>query len=780
MKTIKSSKQTSKLILSAVLMLFSALSFSQSLHQSIRGKVVDLDSKTPLVGVNLIVKDSNPMIGTITDEEGNFKFDKLPIGRHSIQAFYIGYEPGLMNNLLINAGKELVVTVELKESINQLEEIVVKSDKKKGEVINEMATVSARSFSVEETKRYAGSFNDPSRMAASYAGVTADPEGNNDIIIRGNTPRGLLWRLEGIEIPNPNHFANEGATGGPISILNSNMLRNSDFFTGAFPAEYGNAYSGVFDINLRKGNNENREYSFMAGIMGTDCSIEGPFVKGKKASYLLNYRYSTLAMLNAIGIKIVGDAVPEFQDIAFNINLPTEKAGTFSLFGIGGLSNIKEEDSTYLMDFKVNMGVLGLTHTYFIDNSTFLKSTLAVTGSDLIGSYYEPDEQDVMKEEYDENFLYTTSKASITLNKKINAKNTIKTGVIYSNLNFDLNSNEFDEQEGRMLSNISQSGNTDLIQAFASWKHRLGNNFTFNGGIHYMNFVLNNNTSIEPRLGLTWHALPNHTFSAGFGMHSKVESISTYFANTNLASDVMEYGNKNLGLTKSNHYVLGYQYRISPNLMLKTELYYQDLYDIPVSKDEVDGFSALNYSNGYSQRALINEGTGYNYGAEITLEKYFSDNYYFMLTSSLFESKYKGSDDILRNSRYNGNYVFNLLGGKEFKLKNNRSLSVSLRGTYAGGKRYTPIDLEESIAEQSTERDEDNYFGKQRDAFVRIDLKVRYRKNKGKTTRQWELDIQNVTNTLNITDDYFSTSTQSIETSTQMGLLPVLSYRIEF
>ena len=754
--------------------------YAQELHQSLGGRIIDRDSKTRLIGVNLIIKNTDPIVGTISDEDGNFKFEKVPIGRHTIEAFYIGYEPMLVNSVPVNAGKEVVLTIEMAESVEEIEEIIVKSDKQKGEVINEMATVSARSFSVEETKRYAGSYNDPSRMAASYAGVTGDPSGNNDIVIRGNSPRGLLWRLEGIEIPNPNHFANEGASGGPISILNSNMLRNSDFFTGAFPAEYGNAYSGVFDINLRKGNNENREYSFMAGLLGLDCSIEGPFVKGKKASYLLNYRYSTLAMLNAIGLNIAGDAVPDFQDLAFNISLPTKKMGTFTLFGVGGLNRIIETDSTERYEYKGGMGVAGLTHTYFLDNSTFLKTTLAVTGSINNWSYFEENDEQIMRNEANENFTYKTAKASITYNRKLDVRNTLKTGFIYSKLNFDLFSDDYRDSLDRFVNLVDQKGSTDMIQGFASWKHRIADNITLLAGVHYIQLMLNDKYSVEPRFGFSWQVAPKHAINGGFGIHSKAETITSYFANTNVEGEVVTYDNKSLDFSKARHYVIGYQYNINQNLVFKTEFYYQDLYDVPVSRDVLDNISALNYSEGYADIRMINKGTGYNYGAEITLEKYFSKNYYFLITSSLYDSKYRGSDNILRNTRYNGNYVFNLLGGKEFKLKKNKTLGISVKGSWAGGLRYTPIDLERSIEEQGTVYDTENIFKFKRDDFIRFDLKIRYQINKKKTTRQWEIDIQNVTNTLNEAGDYFSTSSQEIVTYTQLGILPVLSYRIEF
>jgi hypothetical protein len=779
-KKICKTSQKLQTLLSLIIVLFLTQNIAaQNLQQSIRGTVVDRDSKTPLPGVNLVIQGSTPVIGVVSGDEGDFKFDRLTIGRYNIEVFCMGYEPSVVSNILLDAGKEVVLNIELSEDINLIDEVVISSEKQKGDITNDMAIISARSFSVEETMRYAGSYNDPSRMASSYAGVVGNPSGDNDIIIRGNSPRGLLWRLEGMEIPNPNHFADEGASGGPISILNSNMLRNSDFYTGAFPAEYGNALSGVFDINLRKGNNENREYSFMAGLLGIDCSVEGPFVEGKNASYLLNYRYSTLAMLNGIGIKITGDAVPKFQDLSFNINVPTKKSGIFSLFGVGGLSKIVEEMDDYIYSEKSDMGAIGMSHTYFLNNDTYIKTIVGLTGTRSIVSYQEPNPEQIFNTLEDQKINYWNARASITFNKKFDARNTLKTGLIYTNMNFDLNIKENYDEYASLLPIAVQSGTTDKVQGFINWKFRLTSDITLLSGVHYMQFMLNNNNSIEPRLGIQWQINDKHSVNTGFGIHSKVETISNYFANTKEGNEP-EYGNKELDFPKSRHYVLGYNNRISPYLSLKIELYYQDLYNIAVSKDTSDAFSSLNYADGICNFNLENTGTGYNYGTEITLEKYFSNNYYFMFTTSLYESKYKGSDQVLRNTRYNGNYVFNLLGGKEIPLKKNKTLSINIRASWAGGLRYTPIDLERSIQENETVRSLEKINVLKRDDFVRVDLKLKYRINKKKTTRYWEVDVQNVTNMLNVAGDYFNSTKGEIETYTQMGILPILSYRIEF
>ena len=259
--------------------------------QTIRGTVIDDQTKTTLPGANIIVVNSNPLIGTVSDANGNFALEKVPVGRHDLMASYMGYKTISIPNLIITSAKEFVVEIKLEEEINTIEEVKVIAHNKK-DALNTASTVSARSFTIEETLRYAGSMGDPSKMAANYGGVVSVDDGRNDIIIRGNAPGGLLWKLEGIQIPNPNHFSTYGTTGGPVPIINQHNLANSDFFTGAFPAEYGNATAGVFDLRMRNGNHQKHEFTFQFSFMGTELGIEGPITKKSKSSYLFNYRYS--------------------------------------------------------------------------------------------------------------------------------------------------------------------------------------------------------------------------------------------------------------------------------------------------------------------------------------------------------------------------------------------------------------------------------------------------------------------------------------------------------
>lgn len=253
----------------------------QTITQTVRGTVIDMQTLTPLPGANVILLNSDPIIGVSADENGRFRLENIPVGRIGIRVTFLGYKDVFMTSLDLLAGKELVLKIEMEEVAIMSEEVVITANSEKDNPINDMASVSARSFTVEETERFAGSRNDVSRMASNYAGVRGTDDSRNDIIIRGNSPSGLLWRLEGVDIPNPNHYGSTESTGGPVSILNNNQLANSDFMTGAFPAEYGNAISGVFDLKMRNGNDEKHEFLGQIGFNGFEFGAEGPISREK-------------------------------------------------------------------------------------------------------------------------------------------------------------------------------------------------------------------------------------------------------------------------------------------------------------------------------------------------------------------------------------------------------------------------------------------------------------------------------------------------------------------
>ena len=408
---------------------------AQDLTATVRGVVLDKDSRQPLQGVNILVINTNPPQGATTNSDGSFKIENVSIGRHNLRFSYIGYEDALINELFISSGKEIQLNIEMQEKVNAIKEVVVTAGKDKTKANNEFASVSARSFSAEEMSRYAATQNDPARVVQSFAGVMTAGDDNNQIVVRGNSPRGLLWRMEGIEIPNPNHFAgSEGSTGGGVSILSANVLTNTDFYSGAFPAEYGDALSGVFDLNLRKGNTETHEFTFQAGILGLEAALEGPFSKNYNGSYLINYRYSTLQLLGYMGLKIAGDVLPKYQDVSFNIYLPSKHSGNFTIWGIGGLSGLGQNavhdtaqwhnlsDKTEYAQ-KQMIGVIGATHLFMLkDNKTYIKTVLSYSYTNNL------DANDTLANDFrpfnlgDDRFIYKTLRATLMLNKKLMQK----------------------------------------------------------------------------------------------------------------------------------------------------------------------------------------------------------------------------------------------------------------------------------------------------------------------------------------------------------------------
>ena len=763
---------------------------AQKITQNIRGQILDADSKQPLIGVTLYIKDSHPLVGTITNAKGNFVFEEVPVGRYDIAINYLGYESRVIPNVLVGSGKEAYVNATMTESLTQLDEVVVTANKNKGEALNDMATVSARSFSVEETKRFAGTFNDPARMVSSYAGVISNPEGENDIIVRGNSPKGILWKLEGIEIPNPNHFANEGYSGGPINALNSAMLDNSDFFTGAFTAEYGNAYSGVFDMKLRKGNSEVREYSLSAGALGFDGTAEGPIKPGYGGSYLINYRYSSLAILDELNL-VDFYGIPKYQDLSFKIYLPTSNAGSFTLFGLGGLSSIYQqdydvEDENYVTetgDFGADLGVAGLSHQYALNPRTYIKTTISASGTrngytyqqrNNIGNLYKAGEEDIIN---------TTLRASTSLNYKFSAQHRFKWGITYTKMGYSMMS-KFDEEENEVLvTDIDRSGKTGLLQGYVNWKYRLTEDFTLITGAHYLHFLYNDNYAIEPRLGMKYQVSRKSTFNFGIGLHSKVESLATYNAQFEDDNGQVVYPNENLGLSKAAHIVGGYQYHINPNLRLNVELYYQYLYDVPVEDNPNSPYVYNNESGGWTTRYLTNEGKGRNYGMELTVERFYNNGFYCLATGSVYDSKFTALDEVERNSSFNGGFVGNFIFGKEFSIgdkSKNRTLGLNFKATYYGGGYYIPIDEQESIDAGEEVLDWNNYNNAKADNIFKADFAISYRRDRPNTTHEFKLDIQNITNNQAAIGTYYDDDEQQVIEYYQWSIFPNVIYTISF
>lgn len=762
---------------------------AQGLTQTIRGVVTDQDAQIPLVGATVLIMDSNPVTGTTTDANGVFRLAGIPLGRYSLKISYVGYESHIRSEVLVQSGKEVVLQIELKELATNLQQVEVKAFSNKDQATNAMAMISARQLTMEEASRYAGGIDDPSRLASSFAGV-AGSLSSNAIVIRGNAPKGLLWRMEGIEIPNPSHFANVTTFGGGgITALSSHMLTNSDFYTGAFPAEYGNALSGVFDMKMRTGNYEKREYTIKAGLTGLDFSTEGPFQPGKKSSYLFNYRYSTLSLIspllpeNARGIR--------YQDLAFKLNFPMGKSGTLVAWGLLSAdatgSEVKADSAEwqYYQDIEKDenrnrMGVAGISHKVVISEKTYLNTSAALTGN-FISWKRERLNADLdfyTKEDIDQGIRKFT--LSMLLNHKFGPRHTNRSGLIYNRLSYDLLLRQTESADLPPLTYADEKGGSNLLQAYSQSRWEPSPDWTINLGLHAQFLSLSQQTTLEPRTSVKWKFSPRHSVSLAYGLHSRLEPIGFYLAQQNGPSGIVQ-PNKTLEFTKSHHVVMAYEWAAGEYSRLRIEPFFQYLYDVPVI--DRSSFSMVNLeTDWFFNDSLINEGTGRNFGIDFTFERFLHSGYYYLITASLFDSKYAGGDGITRDTRFNKNYVVNFLFGREWKTGTTKdnTFGINWKFSLLGGDRMSPVDEQASALVRDVVYDESRAFADREPSVYYLDCTASWQRNRPGHSSTWSVQFVNLLFQKEFYGHRFNLRTNQVEPHREIVVIPNISYRIDF
>lgn len=784
--------------------------FIHAQTQVVKGTVKDADSQAPLIGVNLVLVGSDPFLGATTDLDGRFRLEKVPVGRQQFTVSFIGYKPLNIPNVLVTAGKEVVLDIAMESSVEELKEFEVTSDSQKDRPNNELAKVSARTFSLEEVTRYSGGRNDVARLATNFAGVSAANDARNDIVVRGNSPTGLLWRVDGLPIGTTNHFGTLGTTGGPVSALNTNLLRTSDFLSGAFPAEYGNANAAVFDVKFRNGNTDKHEFTAqLAAFSGAEFMAEGPISRKNQSSYLVSYRYG-IAGAAATGTS----AVPYFQDLGFKLNFGKSKLGRFELYGMGGRSNIDflgaEIDSTDLFAdpsvnsyFKADVGLIGLSHFLQLDDKSYLKTTVGTTyqGSNFDQDNILPGGSDQVERVYratevvDQEQRYTVSSQ---YNRKFSPRFNVRAGVVnevykvVSQVKDRDGRNGIPDVDGDSIPDYfipvrDVDGTLDLLQLYAQGEYKFTDELSFTAGLHGQYLDFNDDLMVGPRAALSWQFRPKQRLSLAYGLHGQMVPLPVLFYQEETSPSVFTRTNADLGFQKAHHIVLAYDQRIGDAWRLKVETYYQHLYDVGVESTP-SSYSVLNEGADFvftEHGGLVSTGTGNNYGVEFTLEKFLSKGYYALSTLSLFDSRYTASDGIERNTGFSNNYVYNALFGKEWivgKAKRN-ALTFDTKFTTSGGRPYSPIDVDATRANNGREVYVDSEaYSKRYEAYLRLDVKFGVRINgaKGRVTHQFFVDLQNITDRENIFVERYNAVTDRVNPVYQNGFFPDFMYRIQF
>ncbi len=787
-----------------IVMFIGYLGFAQT--GIIRGTISDKQSEQPLEGATIQLLNADTATGVITDFDGLFVLTDVPVGRQQLQISYIGYESVTVPNVAVTSGKDVILNIVLQESFNTLDEVVLTNKANQDRALNKLAKVSARQFGVEEVTRFSGGRSDVGRLAANFAGVSAPDDSRNDIVVRGNSPTGLLWRLEGIPIPSPNHFSSVGTTGGPVSALNPNLLKNSDFITSAFPAEYGNAIGGVFDLGFRTGNPDEYEYTLQTGIFtGLEAIAEGP-LGTKKGSFVIAGRYSLVGLL---GVGAGGtSAVPNYNDVSFNLDFGKVDNGRLSIFGIIGNSDIDflgddidENDLFAAADentfFESRFGVLGFKYNWNLGKNSYLRTIVAGSFSDsnfMAERFLDkdtPQEQLIPFTEAEDREIRLT--VSSLFNSKVSSRLSYRTGLLLENFNFQnllLDRNEQLDTTGDGIPELVTfrdiDENLSVVQPYIQGQLRITETLTLNAGLHGQYSTLNQQFSIGPRSALSFNFASNHSINVGYGRHYQNLPYPILFLNEEINGELVQT-NRDLDFAESDHYVLGYDVKLGNSWRGKVEVYRQDIDGAGVEATP-SSFSTLTEGADFvfenDRVSLVNEGTGFNQGVEFTLEKFFSNSYYALFTGSFFESKYEGSDGIERNSPFNNGYVLNFLAGKEFRLGKTgaNTFFVDTKITTAGGRFVTPVDLEASRDFGFQILLEDEAFSEQNEAYFRWDLKfgLKFNSKNKKRSHQFFLDLQNVSANENIFARRFNRVTNNVDEVNQIGFFPDFGYKFQF
>ena len=765
---------------------FPAILSAQTPLQVLRGRITDADTGQPLAGATVLLSPLG--MGTVSDSLGYYRIERVPPGRYEATARYVGYETAVAPEIWVESGKSSAQDFALLARSADMGEVVVRAARSD---LRTTCPSGINVLTIEETRRFPAAFFDPARVALSLAGAAGADDQANGISIRGNSPNGMVWRLEGVDIVNPNHTPNAGtfsdrvsAYGGGVNILSAQLLAATHFLSGPFPADYGNALSGVMDMRLRPGNPDKREFTLQAGLIGIDLAAEGPFSSKSDASYLINYRYSTIGLLSAMGLQL-GDEDIRFQDLSFHLSFPGRKGVSWTVFGMGGTSvNLFEasRDSSewefrkdrYDIRFRSRMGAAGLTRTQQIGRRGQWHTVLAASAME---STREGDRlDDNLTPVQEERDGYDQSKLSLhsVFRYKTGDQHRLRAGLMLTRQFFDIYS-----LNTRGDTIASGRGGGLLWQPYAAWSADLTSTLLFNAGLHLVQFGFNGTGSVEPRLSLQWSPGGPHRLSLAYGLHSQLQQPQLYFAHTG------EADNSGLGFSKAQHLALAWHTRVGQALHFSAEAYYQRLFDVPVEANAPSAFSALNLMEDFTERLLINAGTGRNYGLELSLRQYVTRDAWFMANATAYSSRYTGSDDVERSTRYDGRFIANFSGGKEWRKEKregrlSRVWGLSGRLIWNGGFRHTPVDAAASAVAGQTVFDDNQAFSLRLRNYFRPDLRVYLQRNKQGRSGTLSLDIQNIANRQNTAFFYYDTQRSSVVERFQLGIIPILSYRLEF
>ncbi len=745
--------------------------------QSITGRVQDR-SQQPVPSAMIFLSGDSSRF-TLSDSAGYFRLEPVAEGRRLLVIRKVGFIP-VSDEVLITSGKSIVRVFTMEESNVLLEQVGVTAGR---------PAVSPGSYgiSIEKTLRMPANFFDPLRLASVLPAVASGNDQANGIAFRGYSPNGLLWRLEGMDIVNPNHLANAGtlsdrpvANGGGVSILSSQVLDRSEFNYGILPASAGNALSGMMDMSLRKGNHQG-EYTVQAGLIGTDLAAEGRLGRSDRTTWLANLRYSTVGLLSKAGVDFGGEAI-DFADMSFHIRSDHTAGGGLSVFGFAGSSsNVfrarpqaewETEKDRYDIDYT------GRTMGIGFRDSRVLRSGLSLD----YGAIWSKQKQDrdadsapFLQPHIDaERFSQTRELVSgmVKLKTRISGKVRNETGAVLTASEQQLSlfaspTVAWPDRFSPILGKI----NGILLQPYTAMEAAVGP-VRFNAAIRWVHFSWNNTGGIEPRISATL-ALAGGQLTAGYGRTSQLQQVQVYLA-----------GNSGLPMTRSGQWYAEYARAPSSGLQWRLSAYHHRVSAVPLYEGSSPAFgvplSGINLLEETGVAGMKPVGTGRNIGLEGMVEKRFDSRWYLLASGSVMDARYglKGSGNPYQ-SRFNARHTFAVAAGKEWTRTKN-DFGLHLKAVGYGGQRERVIDAVQSQALGTTIYDLNRGYDVALPDYFRTDLRASWRRNKSGRTRTLSIDIQNLLNAPNVAGNYFDTFLGKVTRRYQLGIIPVLTWRLDF
>ena len=729
--------------------------------QNIRGIVTDALNSKSLTGANITLLGTD--FRTESDSNGIFRFTNLTSKIYIAEVSFLGYAKTIVKDIEVVKGSDAIANVALQIADNQLNTVVVNGER--NDVFHALQT--QYPLSVAQTLRFPAAFNDPARLAMNSPGVTNDNDLGNGLSIHGYAPAAMQWRLEGVEILNPNHLANASsfndqatASSGGVNALSTQMLGTSALVTGAYSSEYNNLISGCMDMRLRNGNDEKHRFTTQIGLFGLDLAAEGPLPslspsrkEGKNGtSYLINYRYSTVGLLLQMGVPLSEEKV-NFQDLAWNFHFPIGKKSDLKVFGM--LGNSRNTFETKKDTIRNNRD---LTNVYYKDRlqvyGANFKSQLNSKTSFYLSAAYSSTAPSLVRQNFDKNFKlldeFTANTAqnlwsvNTFVQNKLSNTFSIKYGVnisysifkrVYfgtSNIYTDL---KYQKRNHSLLVGISLVTNTFSGPILISQKYKT---------VHFL-----------PKISYAYRIDDDKKIVFSASQQSKFDLVSNQF--------MLNFDKK----SKNQHFSAGLFFHNTLAKKITNTVYFNLEYiAIPERLDFIRNFSKQN-----------------NYGVEAQYEKTFARNIFFNANGSLYKALVKSEFNTFFTNYFGANYTLNLSLGKEWTKKANKIWGASTHIINNGANYLSPMESNMTTFQKQViviDYITSNDFGFKLQNYFRTDLRLYYKRDRKTWSSTLSLDIQNVTNKQNIAFEYYDTFLKKTSTKYQNGLIPILAWRANF